>query len=249
MKPKVLIAMTTIALLMSASGASFAQEWAPYLSEVDHFSANFPGDPEVKEITWETEYGAVLPARVYAAKQGPNTYSLTVVDYNPVEEILTQKSKDCPPNLERCDGLTAYSGAGYWKNDVRGAMLYATSKFLKRDNIKVTHYMWSHLGQGVEVHELQLTNNPDRSRTFVAVYMHHNRLYVAEGTHPENYPPPGIFQQSISLLHAEGEPERHNGVYFNSAELDPDEVFEGQELIRRERERIRQFQEQERSRR
>ena len=209
---------------MSASGVSFAQEWRPYVSKADLFSANFPGDPEVKEITWESEYGAVLPARVYTAKQGPNTYSLTAVNYNPVKDVLTEKAKQCPPDDERCDGLTAYSGAGYWKNDVRGAMLYATSKFLKRD-IKVTHYMWNHHGSGNEVHELQFINNADRSRTFVSVYMHHNRLYVAEGTHPENYPPPGIFQQSISLLHAEGEPN-HTRVHFNAAELDPNETFD-----------------------
>jgi hypothetical protein len=69
---------------------------------------------------------------------------MTVVDYNSVKDILTAKAATCPPGLERCNGDTAFSGPGYWKNDVRGAMIYAAFQMMKRD-VKVTYYMWNYL--------------------------------------------------------------------------------------------------------
>src|SRR5262245_4390710 len=126
--------MVSLAMVSAfCSQVYFAQEWSEFVSKQDLFSCNFPGEPEVKSIVWESEYGASLPARVYTLKQGPSTYSVTVVDYNPVKNILTEKSKDCPPGLERCNGLTSFAGPGYWKNDVRGAMVYAAFRIMKRD--------------------------------------------------------------------------------------------------------------------
>jgi hypothetical protein len=151
---------------------------------------------------------------------------MTVVDYNLVKNQLIEKAKSCPPGLERCLGRTAFSGDGYWKNDLRGAMIHAAFQYMKRD-FKVDHYMWNHLGMGVEVNELQLTNNADKSRTFVSLYMHHNVLYVMEATVPGHYPPPGLFTQSISLYEADGSRASHGKVIFNGAELDPNEVYVG----------------------
>jgi hypothetical protein len=147
---------TSLAIVLSfCSQLSFAQEWREFTSKEDLFGCNFPGEPDVRNITWETEYGASLPARVYTVKQGPSTYSVTVVDYRPVKDILTEKSKNCPQGLERCNGLTSFAGPGYWKNDVRGAMVYAAFRIIQRD-IKLTHYMWSFLGyEAVESNELQ----------------------------------------------------------------------------------------------
>jgi hypothetical protein len=208
------------------SPLSFAQEqWREFESTQDLFAANFPGEPLVTNVTWETQYGAKLPARVYTAKQGPSTYSVTVVDYNPVRGILTEKANSCPEGLERCNGLTSFAGAGYWKTDVRGAMIYAAFKMMQRDGVKVTHYMWSFLGgQAIESNELQSINTKDQSRTFATIYMHHNRLYVMEATTPANYPPPGLFVQSMSLREADGTPAAHDRVYFNGPEVDPTET-------------------------
>ncbi len=210
-------------------GTSFAQEWRTFTSMEDRFSANFPGEPEVAEILWESEYGAMLPGRVYTVEQGASKYSATVVDYNPIEEILTEKGKTCPPGLEGCEGTTAArrsdnNGAGYWKTDIRGAMIYVTSQYLKRD-VTVTDYMWNWLGQGPEVHQLQLINNADQARIFVNIYMHHNWLYILEETAPENGPPPAIFHQSISLFEEDGSRASHGGLYFNAPEVDPDQKF------------------------
>ncbi len=210
-------------------GTSFAQEWKTFTSKEDRFAVLLPADPQVTNIVWETEYGAKLPGRVYTVKHGANSYSVTVVDYNPLKAMGEAKANTCPPGLEGCGGTTAArrpdpNGPGYWKTDTRGALVYATFKFLQRD-VKVTYYMWNWLGQGPEAHELQLINNADQSRTFAAMYMHHNWLYILEGTVPKDVPPPVIFQQSISLLEEDGRRARHNRTYFNAAELDPNEVF------------------------
>ena len=220
------IAFLAIVFVFSMSGTSFAQEWREFVSKEDLFGVNFPGEPVVTNIVWETEYGAMLPARVYTVKQGPSTYSVTVINYNLVKDILTAKAEKCPPGLERCNGLTSFSGAGYWKNDVRGAMIYAAFKFMQRD-IKLTHYMWNYLGgQALEANELQFINNRDQSRSFVTMYMHHNRLYILEGNVPGNYPPPGLFVQSVSIREEDGKPAMHNRVYFNGPEVDPTETNE-----------------------
>ena len=216
------MAFAVLLSLVSVAPA-FAQEFKEWTSEEDMFAANFPGEPLVTNIIWETEYGAKLPARVYTVTlPGPRIHSVTVINYNPVRQILSEQAKACPDD-ERCSGNTSYSGPGYWKNDVRGAMIYAAFKFMKR-NVTLTHYMWNYLGgHAIEANELQFVNNTDKSRTFVTMYMHHNYLYLMEETKPGNQPPPGLFTQSMSLQEADGSPARHDGVYFNGPMVEPGE--------------------------
>ena len=45
------------------------------------------------ETTYRSEYGALLPAPVQGVTQGQSRYSVTVVDYNQVQRILTDKAK------------------------------------------------------------------------------------------------------------------------------------------------------------
>ena len=221
------IASVALVAWLSVSTVAFAQEpFREFASKDDRFAANFPGEPVVTGITWETEYGARIPGRVYTVTMpGRGSYSVTVVDYNPVQSILTARSKDCPPGLERCLGDTSFPGPGYWKNDVRGAMIYTAAKYLKRDDLKMTHYAWSFLGtQAVENNELQFTNLKDKSRTYVNIFMHHSVLYVMEETKAANTPPPGLFVQSMTLKETDGTIARHYGVYFNGALIDPVEA-------------------------
>jgi hypothetical protein len=141
---------------------------------------------------------------------------MTVVDYRPIEKLLTERAKKCPPFAdERCTGIGggAAVGAGYWKTDVRGALVWASWQFMQRD-VKVTHYMWNFIDL-VEGHQLQLTSNADRSRTFVAIYMHQNRLYIAEGTVPDGDPEPGLFQQSLGFVDKNGNTVRYRDYYDN----------------------------------
>lgn len=61
---------------------------------------------------------------------------MTVIDYSPVEKILTEKARiACAAGAETCIGVTD-TGLGYWKNDVRGAVVYATWKLTERPGVQ-----------------------------------------------------------------------------------------------------------------
>src|SRR5262249_4067486 len=71
-------------------------------------------------------------------------------------------------------------------------------QLMKRD-AKLTLFVWNVVDM-VEGHQLQLTSNADKSRTFAGIYMHENRLYIIEGTVPAGYPEPALFQHSLGWL-------------------------------------------------
>jgi hypothetical protein len=149
---------------------------------------------------------------VYSGTSGAGRYSVTVVDYNPMERILEEKSRYCPPGAETCAGIHDW-GLGYWKIDLRGAVVYATAKLLQRD-VKITNMM-ANFQDLVAGQELQLTNNADQSRTYASIYVHENRLVIAEATVPKGYPPPTIFQQSLGWLDESGTRIRYQFIYYN----------------------------------
>ena len=99
-----------------------------------------------------------------------------------------------------------------WINELRGAMDYAAFSFLQRD-VKVTHYAYYN-AERVEGRRIQLTN-ADQSRTFAAIHIHENRLYIFEGTVPPGAPPPGLFQQSLGFIDEEGIRVRYDTIYAN----------------------------------
>jgi hypothetical protein len=193
-------------------GSLFAQEWIEFASREDRFTCNFPTQPKVTQSTYRTEHGADLPARVYSATQGQSRFSVTVVDFGPIEKILTEKAKSCPVGAEPCIGGGA-GGAGHWKSDLRGALVYASWQLMQRD-AKLTSYVFNHVDL-VEGHQLQLTNNADKSRTFAGVYMHENKLYIIEGTVPAGFPVPDFFQQSVGWLDEKGNDIRYLTIYHN----------------------------------
>ena len=213
-----LISVVAAVSILSTSAPAWAQEWIEFASQEDRFTCNFPGQPNVTETTWLSEYDAELPARVYAAEVGPSRYTVTVADYNHAEMILTERAANCPPGAERCSG-GGLTGEGYWRHDVSGAILYATWTFLQRD-ARATHLGYNSVDR-VEGHQLHLTNNADQSRTFVSIYMHENKLYVLEGTVPPGYPEPALFQQSLGWLDENGMGLRYQSTYSNGFPVPP----------------------------
>ena len=207
-----LIPIVATASILLISGPALAQEWIEFANREDRFTCNFPSQPSVTETTWISEYKAELPARVYRAEVGPSRYSVTVVDYKHSQRILTEKAKACPPGAERCSG-GGLTGEGYWKHDVRGALLYATWKYLEKD-ATVTHLGYNFVDL-VEGHQLHLTNNADQARIFVSIYMHEDKLYILEGTVPAGYPEPALFQQSLGWLDENGIGLRYQSIYSN----------------------------------
>jgi hypothetical protein len=212
--------VAAIAIVLTA-GPAVAQEWTEFVSGDDRFTTNFPGQPEVKESTYRSQFGADLPSHVYSATRGASRFSVTVVDYRPIERILTEKSKSCPAGAETCLGGSnpvSSTGAGYWKADLAGAMVYATWQFMKRDAV-VTELVWTNIDL-VEGHLLHLTNK-DQSRTYASIFMHENKLYIAEATVPAGEPEPGLFQQALGFIDENGRSIRYQTLYHNGFPTPP----------------------------
>ena len=206
-------AVVVVGLLMS--GPVTAQQWEEFVSTGDGFKVNFPGQPTVTAITWQSQLDYRLPGREYRADRGLERYSVTVVDYSGLEQQGRERSESCPPGNAQCrSGAGPVLGAGYWKHDERGAVVYATFKLLQRD-ATLTGLVWEWQDL-VEGHFIQLTNNSDQSRTFAYVAMHERKLYVLEGTVPPGYPEPALFQQSMGWVDNEGNRIRYETVYSNS---------------------------------
>jgi hypothetical protein len=206
-----LISVSLVALVLVAAPAS-AQDWTEFVSPMDGFRVNFPGPPKVLDTTYLSEFGYSLPARVFSAERGRERYAMTVVDYNGIEAMGKERVKACEAGDERCRG-SMNTGEAYWKLDLGGAIVRAVWTFLQRD-ATLTHLNWS-WNDLVEGQSLQLTNAGDRSRTFVHVAMHTNRLYILEATVPAGAPAPGLFQQSMGYVDTDGKSVRYQYVYNN----------------------------------
>ena len=204
---RVIRAISAVFILMSAGTPAFAQEWTDFISREDGFSVNMPGQPTVQNIEWQSEYGLTFPGRVYTAIRngfaGPEKYSITVIDYRDAEKRYYEKPH--PPSFRQAE---------YWMMDIQGSIQYAATKLYRfKPGVKVTHDAW-HYVDLVEGHHLNLTN-PDGTRTFVAIYLHENRLYILDGTVPANGPEPGLFTQSLSFVDANGKRIRYDQIYSN----------------------------------
>lgn len=195
--------ISSMLIIVFVSAPSSAQGWIEYVNRADRFSVNFPGQPEVKDITWPSEYGAVFPGRVYSHENGQSRFSVTVIDYTEAERR----------HAEQTNKAEAFSSPIYWQIDVMASIQYAATKFRQRDGVKVTYDAWHYIDL-VEGHQLQITN-ADQSRTFVGIYLHENRLYILEATVPPRAAQPGLFQQSLSFLDEAGNRVRYDQIYSN----------------------------------
>ncbi|HEY5618150.1 MAG TPA: hypothetical protein VIK60_09400 [Vicinamibacterales bacterium] len=211
-----LIPLVTAAFVLCLSGPSFAQEWIEYVSQADFFTVNFPTEPTVRDITYSTEYGITIPGRAHSSQEGPNRFSVTVVDYSNVQKIHQERLANCQKYPNLCNNP--------WVGELRGAMDYAAWRFLQRD-AKVTHYAYYNSDR-VEGRRIQLAN-ADRSQTFAAIHMHQNRLYILEGTVSEGSPPPGLFQQSLGFVDKDGIRVRYESVYSNMYPPPPRVQYQG----------------------
>ena len=207
----------TTALLVAISSPLLAQEWIEFASRQDRFTCNFPSQPKITETIYRSQHEADLPARIYSTSDGRSRYSVTVVDYNQAQPILTEKAKSCPKGAEPCLGNPG--DEGHWRADVQGAIVYASWKLMQAD-AKVTSFVWN-IVDLVQGHQLQLTNNGDKSRTFAGIYMHEKRLYIIEGTVPAGYPEPGLFQQSLGWLDENGVGLRYQSYYSTGFPVPP----------------------------
>ena len=202
------IPLIAAAWILLVSATAFAQEWIEYASQKDFFTVNFPSEPKVQDITYTTEYGITLPGRVYSAPDGPNRYSMTAIDFTEAAKVHAERSKKCLATGAYPDVCTDHANG-----DLRGAIDHAVWGYMQKD-AKITFYAYTNVDL-VEGRQIQLTN-PDGSRTFVAIHMHDNRLYILEGTVPKGAPQPALFQQSLGFIDKEGKRIRYATTYSNA---------------------------------
>ncbi len=194
--------MCVLAFLFLLSPA-FAQEWVKYRSDSDGFEMEIPPGQPVRKVdtTYQSWTGFTLPARIYSVQRGAERYSVTVADYTNIQELGRAKLKKCQANLEICTG-TPLSGEGYWKHDLRGAMLHAAANLVKRD-AKVLDMAWDQISR-VSTIQVSLLNNSDESRNYALVTMNQRMLYIVEGTVPKGSPSAVRFGGSFSIISRDG---------------------------------------------
>ena len=73
------------------SGPALAQRWIPYSNTLDGFRLMAPGEFEIEEIDFETEYGIVVPARIYTHENDAGRFSVTVVDYRDSQRLHEER--------------------------------------------------------------------------------------------------------------------------------------------------------------
>ena len=77
-----------IATFLLAAAPSFAQGWSEYRNTEDGFLVNLPTEPKVETVTYTTQSGVSVPARVYSSVEELNHYTMMVVDLSisPVDD-------------------------------------------------------------------------------------------------------------------------------------------------------------------
>lgn len=197
-----LVAAAACVLLMAQP--LFAQkEWIEYKNLEDHFAINAPGEPMVEKTTWTSEYDSMFPEVIYRWTDGPNKYSVSVIDYSDSEAkyLANHHTED-------------FSAPAYWQIDILGSIQYAATKLYRmKPGVKITFDNFHYINL-VTGHQLTVVN-PDRTRSYVGLYLHENRLYILDATVAPNAPAPIIFQQSLEFLDAEGKSVRYRTYYFD----------------------------------
>ena len=204
-----------VALFCWGTTPALGQEWQQYVNTEDGFAVNFPGPPNITETTWRSQLDYRLPARVYHVDRGEERYVVTVVDYSSLEQQGIERAANCPPGNAQCrENAGPILGPGYWKHDERGAIVYATFTLIQQ-GVRVTSLAWEWQDL-VEGHSIQSTNEAEGTRTSAYIAMHEHKLYILEGTVPLGYPEPGLFQQSLGWVDADGRRIRYELVYSNA---------------------------------
>jgi hypothetical protein len=205
-----LIAIISSILILLGSQSAAAQEWAPFASVEDGFSATFPGKPKVESTTYATEYRMTLPARVYSAEDALGQYSTTVVDYRGAQKLHDDAVAKCRA-AKGANGTDGDACQNDFRVEVAGAMDYAAWNLMKQDGVKTTHYMWYFL-ELVAGRLIQLTN-PDQSRTFAVIHQHDGRLYIHKASVKPRMPEPILFMQNLGFVNAQGKNVRYKTFY------------------------------------
>ena len=175
-------------------GPAGAQGWHQFTSTADRFRIYTPGEFQVEDIDYASEYGATFPARVYRYEDGGNRYTVTVVDYSDSLRIHTERART------EADYLL------YWEVDIRASIAYAAANLRSRGG-EIAYDAYHYIDR-VEGHQLHM-NNDDGTRTYAAIYLHDSHLFIVEATVTPGMPPPGQFQQTLEFIDENGDRIRY----------------------------------------
>lgn len=173
--------------------------WSQYTYQEDFFMVNFPSEPTLYTQEYPSEFGdtATYPSKVYESRTQDSLYSVTVVDYTEGQNLF----------MALGDSLKTNGVEFFWIYDQMASIAYAAQEIRSRGG-ETTYDAWHHV-DFIDGHEVY-TNNPEEgTRTYAGIYRHAGRLYILEATIPTNAPPPGIFQQSLVVIDAEGKRVRY----------------------------------------
>lgn len=179
-----------------------AAEWIEYKNTRDRFGLYTPGEPTAEAMMWKSEYDSMFPGMVYRWQDGASRYSMTVIDFSDSEAIFNAR----PHSID-------FQAAAYWQIDILGSVQYVATQYRNRPGVKTTFDAFHYINLVVG-HQLQQLN-PDGSRTFVALYLHENRLYALDATVAKGQPAPIAFQQSLEFLDEAGKAVRYRAYYYN----------------------------------
>ena len=196
-----LIALIPTAVILFGSAPALAQDWMPFASPEDGFSAVYPGEPNVEEITYVTQLSMTLPARVYSAEDANGRYSTTVVDYRSINELYEGARERCKATSggafkdgDLCDHIP--------RDDVAGAMEQAAWNLMNEEGSQTTYYGW-YSNAGIAGRILQQTLS-DQSRGNAVIFQHAGRLYIHRAIAPAGKPQPLLFLQTLEVVDEQG---------------------------------------------
>ena len=167
------------AVLVCSVAPAFAAEWSEFVDKAERFGVNLPGTPDVRDITYTSWRGAMLPAKVYTVKDGARSYSVTVVNYQKVTD-------------------TGDVGT----TDVLGSIAWAAWNVRKRPGVVINYDAYAQADR-ITGHEIYLVN-PDKTQTNIGIFLHASRLYILEANVPAGSPPALQFQQSLYIFDDKG---------------------------------------------
>lgn len=187
--------ITLLAMSLAASTLAFAQDWQTFVDREEFFAVNIPGEPEVTDVFYASEWGGQLPAKIYSLTANDVDYRITVVNYGTDDSSYVQVDDHTDDDFP-------------WLYDFRGSIAYAAHNIRKRGGT-VTFDAWHHI-EMVEGHQLQITHE-DGSRTYAGMYLYKatGRLYILEAKAPPGALPQGLFQQSLNFLDEDGNRVRY----------------------------------------
>jgi len=70
----------------------FAEDYIEFVDRAERFGVSFPGQPQIRDITFMSEEGSTLPARLYTVQSASGRYSVTVVNYTTVAATFVRAS-------------------------------------------------------------------------------------------------------------------------------------------------------------